>query len=153
MNWSTGRRLLSQARKPPLLFSIDGGHQAAPFCRRDIDADDELVVAFEAVRRDREVHRGRRALEHAAREVELRTVAGAEEATRPVRHDGGITRREARLRQATQVRAGADEHQHLGLERARIVLGVCGLVGILGLRILELAVVRRAATPASPACA
>ena len=31
MNWSTGRRLLSQARKAPPLLSIDGAHHAAPF--------------------------------------------------------------------------------------------------------------------------
>ena len=152
MNWSTGRRLLSQARNPPALFSIVADIRP-PLSQRGIDADDELVVAFEAVRRNLEVHRGRRAFEHAAREIELRAVAGAEESARPVRHHRRITRREARLRQASQMRAGADEHQHFGLERARVVLGVFGLLRFLGLRVLELAHRAQSATPAFRACA
>ena len=69
-------------------------------------------------------------------------MAGAEEAARPVRHHRGITRREAGLGQAAQVRAGADEHQDVGLERARLVPGIRRLVRFFRLRILELAVMR-----------
>src|SRR6478752_6618615 len=95
--------------------------------RGSIEAYDEGVVALEGIRRDAQVHRRRRTLEHAPREVELRTVAGAEESTRPVRRDGGVTRRETRLGQTTEMRAGADEHEHLGLQRAVLVLRVRGL--------------------------
>ena len=82
--------------------SIDGGHQATPFAAAASTPMTSLLSPSKLYGGMRQVHRGRRAFEHAAREVELRTVAGAEEAARPVRHHRGITRREARLRQAAR---------------------------------------------------
>ena len=57
-------------------------------------------------------------------------------------HHRGVTRRETRLRQAAEMRAGGDEHEDFRVERTRIVPGVLGLLGIRGLRVLEFRIVR-----------
>ena len=115
--------LVEPGAKPAGALFHRGGHQATPFAGASTPMT-SLLSPSKLYGGTLQVHRGRRALEHAPGKIELRTMAGAEESARPVRHDRGVTRREARLRQASKMRAGADEHQHFGLDRARVVLRV-----------------------------
>src|SRR6185312_5480989 len=91
-------------------------------------ADHDQRVGLIAVGRYDEVRRRRHALQHAAREIELRLMAGAEEAAEPVaaevgRGDFGPVRR-----RTAEVRADADGDPELGLDRAVLVLAVLGLL-------------------------
>src|SRR4030095_3013160 len=65
----------------------------------------------------------------------------AEPATRPIRTALAHTDGEALLRQTPEVRAGAQQHEVLRLASALLVMGIRRLIGVVGLRILELGIV------------
>ena len=104
------------------------------------DADHYAVVVDEVIRRHLEVRRRRHALVHAARQVEARVVARAVEAALPFRIERLGNHFRAERRRAAQMRAGAHEHEQLGLDRTVFVAGVLGLlVGIVRLGITQAA--------------
>src|SRR4029077_18025851 len=88
------------------------------------------------IRRYPQVDRRWRSLEHAARKIKPRTMAGAEEPARPAPIK--LARAKALLWQAPEVRAGAHQHQELRAARAQRVLRVRGLLGTVRTRILKL---------------
>src|SRR6185503_16765819 len=109
-----------------------------------IDADHDVSVVREAVGRNLEIDWRRDARKDAPGEIELRAVAGTEESARPVRRQHAVracARREAILREAAEVRADAEQHEVLGLDGARGVLGVVGLFRIIRARIAQAGVV------------
>src|SRR5439155_14833112 len=99
---------------------------------------DEPGIRDEPIRRHYEVARGRHILQHAAREIELRSVARTEEAAEPVRSQTALC---ARLqlggRRATQVGADADQNQKLRFYGAIFVLRVIGLNGTIRGRVRD----------------
>src|SRR5579883_2828814 len=86
-------------------------------------ADDDVRIAREGVRGDREILRRRHALEHPARDVVLGPVARAVEAARPVvaeidaRDLRGIRGLEGAERRAAEVRADRIAHPVLRISR------------------------------------
>ncbi len=93
-------------------------HRRAHHATLRVNADLHHAVSDEAVWRHFEIQRRGHVLEDAAGQIELRAVARAVEATRPVGAELGVRGLEAAQRRATEVRAHAHQHQVLGLERA-----------------------------------